>query len=378
MAMHSTDLLPALLELPTSASGKRMSFRDMIAGLTSTDRTMYAAELASGVSLGMWAVFDRVNVDDSLTRAYATRWPDLAADRSLYEQWQTLADSGEGAGENEWFFSGLKGQLAEFEAHERLEAQGFTNVELAPASNQEGWDIGAVDADGRDVLIQVKTGTSYSASDVQSLMEDNPDYLFALGTELHDKVVASGMDQGGRIVTDVGSDYVQVQGIKDGLETLSANMGIDIPDGVVEIIPYAAVAVGGARLIYSAVKTEMEFKAADRTTKNQIQVVQTLTMMSRMGITTVLATVGGMSGTAAGSSVPGIGNVIGGVGGTIVGTGIAMYLNRHLQPHMLNLALNITGLSHDDLFYFRNRSRIHEVAFRLQTRARELASSPGF
>ena len=67
--------------------------------------------------------------------------------------------------------------------------------------------------------------------------------------------------------------------------------------------------------------------------------------MSRMGITTVLATVGGMGGTAAGSAVPGIGNVIGGVGGIVVGTGMAMYLNRHLQPHMLNLALNITGLS---------------------------------
>ena len=209
-------------------------------------------------------------------------------------------------------------------------------------------------------------------------MEDNPDYLFAFGTELHDKVVESGMHQGGRIVTDIGSDYVQVEGIKDGLETLSANMGIDIPDGVVDIIPYAAVVVGGARLIYSAVKTEMEFKAADRTTKNQIQVVRTLTLMSRMGITTVLTTVGGMGGTAAGSSVPGIGNVIGGVGGIVVGTGMAMYLNRHLQPRMLNLALNITGLSHDDLFYYKNKPRIHEVALKLQTRARELATAPGF
>ena len=59
--MHSRDLLPALRELPTGASGQRMSFRDMIGGLTSTDSTMYAAELASGVSLSMWAVFDRVN-----------------------------------------------------------------------------------------------------------------------------------------------------------------------------------------------------------------------------------------------------------------------------------------------------------------------------
>ena len=70
-------------------------------------------------------------------------------------------------------------------------------------------------------------------------------------------------------------------------------MGIDVPDGVVDIVPYAATIMMGARLIYSVVKTEKELKAADRTTKNQIQGVQTLTLMSRMGITTVLAAAGG-------------------------------------------------------------------------------------
>ena len=58
-----------------------------------------------------------------------------------------------------------------------------------------------------------------------------------------------------------------MEGIKDGLQTLSDNEGIDIPDGTVEILPYAAAIVGGARLIYGALKTEREFKAADRTTK---------------------------------------------------------------------------------------------------------------
>ena len=155
-------------------------------------------------------------------------------------------------------------------------------------------------------------------------------------------------------------------------------MGIDIPDSAVDIIPYAAVIVGGARLIYSAVKTEKEFKAADRTTKNQIQVVQTLTLMSRMGITTVLSVAGGTGGAAAGSAVPGIGNAIGGIGGTVIGAGMGMYLNKHLQSHMLNLALNITGLTHDDLFYYKNKPRINEVAFTFQKRARELAAAPGF
>ncbi len=287
-----------------------------------------------------------------------------------------LIDSGESTGENEWFFNGLKGQLAEFEAQERLESQGFTNVKLAPASNQEGWDISAVDVDGQAVLIQVKTGTSYSASDIQGLMEDDPNYLFALSPEIQEKVVVPGMDTSQ--IIDIGPDHARVDGITDGLETLSANMGIDIPDGVVDIIPYASVIVGGARLIYSALKTEREFKAADRTTRNRIQVVQTLTLMSRMGVATVLAAAGGMGGASAGSLMPGIGNVVAGIGGTVIGAGMGMYLNKHLQPHMLDLALNITTLTHDDLFYYKNKPHIDEVASRFQTRARELAAAPGF
>ena len=41
--------------------------------------------------------------------------------------------------------------------------------------------------------------------------------------------------------------------------------------------------------------------------------------------------------------------------------------------HMLDLVLNITGLTHDDLFYYKNKPRIDEVAFISQIRARELA-----
>ena len=53
-----------------------------------------------------------------------------------------------------------------------------------------------------------------------------------------------------------------------------------------------------------------------------------------------------------------------------------MYLNRHIQPHVLNLALNITGLTHDDLCYYRNKLGIDEIAVRFQTRARELVAAP--
>ena len=100
--------------------------------------------------------------------------------------------------------------------------------------------------------------------------EAPPDCHFALGTELHDKVVASGMETGDKIIVDISSDYAKVKGIEDGLATRSDNMDVDIPDGVVDIIPYAAAIAGGIRLIYSEINTEVEFKAADLNTRNRI------------------------------------------------------------------------------------------------------------
>ena len=208
-------------------------------------------------------------------------------------------------------------------------------------------------------------------------MEANPNIEYFVSTEVYDKIIGHAPDLAARL-TDIGSTEKLEGSTRESLDLLSRNMGIDIPDGVVEIASEAAVFLGAALLIYRVLKTEREFKAADRTTKNKIQVVRTLTLMSRLGITTVLATVGGMGGTAAGSSVLGIGNLIGGVGGTVGGIVVGMYLNKQLQPHMLDLALNITGLTHDDLFYYKNKQRIDDVALEFQARAGELAAAPGF
>ena len=58
----------------------------------------------------------------------------------------------------------------------------------------------------------------------------------------------------------------------------------------------------------------------------------------------------------------------------MLGAGVGMYLNHHLQPHMLNLALNITGLTNDDLFYYKNKPRIDNVALNISQQARALAA----
>ena len=56
------------------------------------------------------------------------------------------------------------------------------------------------------------------------------------------------------------------------------------------------------------------------------------------------------------------------------GAGMGIYLNKHLQPHMLNLALDITGLTNDDLFYYKNKVRIDDVALGFHERATALAA----
>ena len=99
--------------------------------------------------------------------------------------------------------------------------------------------------------------------------------------------------------------------------------------------------------------------------------------MSRMGVSTVLATAGGMGGASAGSLVPGAGNAVASAGGTVLGAGVGMFLNKRLQPHILDMALNVTGLTRDDLFYYKNKPRIDEVSVRFQMRAIALTATPG-
>ena len=195
---------------------------------------------------------------------------------------------------------------------------------------------------GPKFLFRFKTHAAESAGKIQSLTLDNPAVQFAVSSEVFDKIAERSpelIDQ----MTDIGSTAELEGAVNEGLDLLTDSLGIDIPDGVGEIIPYAGAVLAGTRLIYGAVRTEQQFQAVDRTTKNKIQVVQALTLMSRMGVTTVLSTVGGMGGGMAGSVIPGIGNLAGGIVGAVAGAGMGMYLNRHLQPHMLTLALDITG-----------------------------------
>ncbi|MCY4624900.1 MAG: hypothetical protein OXC99_07870 [Chloroflexi bacterium] len=383
--MESTQNLQELQALPGDAYEGDVAAEEILAQLAETDAALHAAEAASETSLSMWPVFTGVNVDDKLQEAYELAYPNQAADHSLHQHWLEMEARGEGSADG--FIGGLKGKLGELDAKEFLEERGFQNVELAPDPNQPVWDISAIGENGEQILFQVKTGAASYGAEVVDAMQESPNVQFLVNTEIYNWISTNHphlLGQVDNFEANISAPFEHIEGIEDGLATLSDNMGIDVPDGAVDLLPYAGAVVAGARLIYSVVSTERKFSDADRSTKNKIQVVQTLTLMSRMGVSVVLAIAGGQAGAAAGgalgSVVPGIGNAVGGigggVGGSLMGVGLGMYLNRQLEPHMLDLALDITSLTRDDLFYYKNKRRIDDIGDSIQSTAVALAALP--
>lgn len=373
MTMNSSKLMAELQELPRGPEAGRRSAREHVASLINTDRAMYAAEHAAGASIGLWVVFDNVDVDDNIARAYEAQYLGLAEDHSLHEHWQEMMDRGDDSMTG--FISGIKGKAAEFGAADQLRDAGWSAVEIAPDPDQPVFDITGIPPDGEDtVSIQVKTGAAEYAQEVRDAMAEAPDVHFMVSSEIYDRIAESTPDAVDRMM-DIGAGWELAEGIEDGLETLTGNLGINLPDSLGEILPHAGAVLAGARLIYSVVRTEMEFNEADRTTKNKIQVVTTLALMARMGIASVLSAAGASAGAMAGSFIPGVGNAV----GALAGTGIAgfggWYLNRKLQPHMLQLGLDICGLEEDDLFYFKNKSRVDRLAVSFQGTANRLAAA---
>ena len=496
MTMQSSSLLPALRELPGDSDGEKQSIHDNLTRIISMDRAMYATEFAAGVSGGMWAILDSVNVDDTwletVTQAHGAAFPDYEG--TLHEHWTEIVNSrpdytgdfieelrNEAAireaaselgnidlgnvddqlfdafretcsrvaesqtlfefyqeklaiGENSAYgvVSDLKGRIGEYFANDHLIENGYPDLSPASLSNQDHWDSFSQES---NTYFQTQVGYEDNLNILASKMEKaiegigeiNPDaqVFFPVTSEAFEAMSEYRPDLAAKMLDIVGTnteikghvetnlqtllenkgadisdeslaqivenpDFLPIEGITDGLETLTGNLGIDVPDSLVEIIPFAPAIFASARLIAGAVKTEKEFKAADRTTKNKMQVVQTLALIGKFGPKTLMATIGGKGGveiggivgTLAGSVVPGVGNAVGGtvgsVGGGILGIGTGMWIGRYLgerlEPHMLNLALNITGMTHDDLFYYKNKVRIDDLAMSFQGQARALAA----
>ena len=361
MGLNSVRFLPDLERLPGDRTPR--SFREKVEALRSGDARLMAAEAVAAGSIALWAVWDQVNVPDELQRAYETQYPELAEKLSLDAQWQEVQERGPDAAAG--MISGLKGKLAELRAAEMLEQAGYGDVNIAASPVQQTWDISALSAAGEPVSFQVKTGAEAYAGDVMADIAESADVEFLVSSEIAAKILESDPAYADGII-DIGPDYELVGDVRDGLETLADNQGIDLPDPLGDLVPYVGGALLAVSLIRRALKTEREFKDADRTAKNRIHVVRTLTMMSRFGVNAVLTSAGLAGGSALGGGPPGA--LVGGG----AGLGLGLWLNKRLRGHMLDLALNITRLTRDDLFFFKNQRRIDQIGLAFRARADEL------
>lgn len=168
MTMNSLDLMPRLLELPKGPDEGRRTTREHLMAMVNTDRGVYAAEQAAAASFGLWTIFDNVNVDDDIARAYEAQYPGLAEDHSLHDHWQEMMARGDESMTG--FVNGIKGKAAEFGAADQLRDAGWTNVEIAADSNQPVFDIaarrpvGERQSSGRSRLEGSDTPTRYRAT----------------------------------------------------------------------------------------------------------------------------------------------------------------------------------------------------------------------
>ena len=93
--MQSSDLIPELQRLPPSNSESH-TYREMIEDLIRMDPVSEAMEISIATYIGMWGIFDRVNVDDEtrakLLRAYEGQYPGTAEEYSLHERFTVMQE----------------------------------------------------------------------------------------------------------------------------------------------------------------------------------------------------------------------------------------------------------------------------------------------
>ncbi len=360
MSMQSLALLPELENLPVAEGAADLGFADTVTRLRGMDKDHFAIELAEGVDETTEVLFDAIpNVSDELSEAHELLYPD--SDLSLHEHYQEMVERGDNSVTG--FVSNLKGKVAEMEAEQLLENR-FSGYEfrLADNLNRPDWDLRGINSDGHEILVQVKMGSADYAYDVLDRMQDSPDTYFAVSQEIYQKVLESSPELSAQLIHLGESNLEFTQEVSEGLGILASNEGFDVPDGIGEMLPYAGEIILGIRLVMDIVSTERDFKDVELADRSRVHALKALVLMSKFGVTTVFTTAGGAAGGAVGTALfPGVGTAVGGIAGSIGGAGTAAFLNRRLQPHMMEVGMTLARVDEDDMFYFRNKRVIDGI-----------------
>lgn len=355
--MDSYKMLDLLKQIPKSdAFQTNISNEEMFSTLEILKDRDILVQAGIYSSIIGYQILETRNIPDELFEAYASQYPRMfSSGVSLYDKYKEVYENGEDSILG--LVNGVKGKFFEFHVQENL-SDRYTdyNFTIAAKATQPVWDIKGVNHEtGEEILVQVKMWTSDQANTLLKIMQGNPDIYYATSSEIREKILAKKPELEEQFIQIDISNYEFTQGVKDELETLRENLGIDVPDEIFALAPYSTEIILGIKLLLDIASVNRDFNKVKATDKARLCAVKVLILFSRFGVNAILGIVGSSIGTAIN---PGVGTAIGGAGGVVVGS----IINKKIAPYSLNIAYSLLRLSEEDVFYFKNRDRIHNLA----------------
>ena len=372
--MESAQLLDDLREIPLEDIHGRYDLESVMERMQGIDASLFTIEVAAGAESSLGDLFDWRNVNDDVKEAYRMSSPTVAEEHSLFERYSMMREKGPESAQR--FTRNVRSKLGEIRAERKLEeSDPAHSYEIAADQNQGIWDIrGVPNKEGVDpVRVQVKTHEPGNAHDIAETMQENPDVLFAVSKRTRQEITSNHPELSDQFVDPELSGASLREDTQDNLELLAENQGLDVPDGVGEVIPYATEVILGIQLLYDIARTEKDLSQVQLQNRGRLHALSALTLGTRFGISTVCTTVGSAAGVAAGSPAPGVGNAVGSISSGIVGAVGAYYIKKQVMPHAQEVGLKLVNLTENDLFYLQNKEDIDDVGASLMRTAHQFA-----
>lgn len=323
-------------------------------------------EAACAAEFSLRHIFNQRNIPDDLFKAYDASFSNSGS--TIYEHYQQALENGDSSVQG--FLSNLKGKLFEIKLEPKLE-EAFPHFDFSMATDptNQVWDlIGTNTHTGEHLSVQAKMGASSYTADVIDRMHENPHVLFALSSDLTDKIVSIDPSLSDHIFNS-GIDSSHFTNSTDiSLHTLAQNLGIDIPDGVGDLIPYTTEIVLAIRLLYDIIQVNRDYKHVHSSDKTKLYAFKLLMLMSRYGVSAICIPLGGLVGTAI--PIP----VLGTLGGAAAGWWLAKKITKYLEPHFQDVSLWLLGLDKNDVFYLKNKLKIDAIGLSYMKTAKKMAA----
>lgn len=201
----------------------------------------------------------------------------------------------------------------------------------------------------------------------QDIREHVSEYVYGKTNDLIENISVS--------IEPIGSmidpTFIYITGSMDEIADIMEQMGIDLPEGL-DLLPGASELILGVRLLLDIKAVNNEFVGISKDKKANMAAAKALVTMSKFGVTLTLTSLGTAAGGAGGGMVGGVGAFIGAPLGALTGGVAAGYINKKIAPHAQEISYKLLKLQKEDLFYYKNKTRIDEVGRRLLNSRRNI------